>query len=298
LPQLLTNLLSLKISRKVRMTFNHHHCVFLFTSFVTLGEISAFDGWTAYCEEQEFEKPPDASALSLAVWTQCKGIPRPTGFIDWIPSKTNAQVCIDAGGQVLEHTCESVEKIMKDVDPLDVQALSATSFKDRCCVESVSDLWSWMKSGCGSAELDADRFDAGKQAWTECAGISDVPNEFSKSDISEENSKLCTSAGGVATVYTCDDVEQMIRQNEAYAGWSREFQLACCPWTAMQEAESPGNDAEGWYRPTSTKAPNVLGEVAKNSTKANVAGNGMHVVPSPPAVVALFALTLSSIGLI
>lgn len=272
------------------MTFNHHHCVFLFTSLVTLGKVFAFDNWTAYCEEQEFENPPDKAAFSLAVWTQCKGIPRPAGFIDWIPSATNAQVCTEAGGQVIEHTCESVEKVMKDVDPLDVQALSASSFKDRCCVASVSNLWSWTKNGCGSADIDADRFDARKQAWTECDGVADLPTGFSRKSITDTNTALCVNAGGVATVYTCEDVEQLIRWKVAYDGFSVQFQNACCPWSAAQEAEDSGDDAEGWYRPTSTKAPKE--EVSlKNSTRA-VASDSMHVIPFPIAGVALLVLTM------
>lgn len=273
------------------MTVTRHHCIFIFASFVTLGEVSAFDGWTAYCEEHEFENPPDAAVMSLAVWTQCKGIPSPVGFIDWIPSATNSRVCTDAGGEVIEHTCASVGKIVEDASHSDVQALSASSFRDRCCIDSLSSLWSWTKNGCGGAEVDADQFDAGKQAWTECDGVDGLPSTFSRTVISETNTAVCVNAGGVATVYTCDDIEQLIRWNVAYSGFSVDFQNACCPWIAAQEAENSADDAEGWYAPTSTKAPEE--EVMNDSTRAAVASNnGMNLIPSSTASVVLFALTM------
>merc|ERR1712224_194381 len=172
-----------------------------------------------------------------------------------IPSATNSQVCTKAGGEVIEHTCESVEKIMKEASPSDVQSLSASNFKDRCCVDSVSNLWSWTKNGCGSSELDRNHFNAGKQAWTACDGVNDLPSGFSRTAVSETNTAVCVNAGGVATIYTCDDLEQLIRWNVAYDGFSVQFQNACCPWSPAQETENSGDDTEEWYRSTSTMTP-------------------------------------------
>jgi len=279
------------------MIVSGHHHVVLVASLVTLSTVSAFDSWKAYCVG-ESEIPPDPVASSLAVWTECEGIPSPTGFIDWIPSATNSQICTNAGGKVIEHTCESVAKIMKNANPHDVHALSASNFKDRCCAANVSNLWSWTNNGCGSIELDvvigSSQMVSGKQAWTECDGVDDSPDEFSRADVSDENTALCVNAGGVATVYTCDDVEQLIRWKEAYDGFSVQFQKACCPLRAVQIQGKEKDDPEGWYRGEGYKGGPPEGP--KNSTKAKktavASSNGMRAIVSPTAGVALVALMM------
>jgi hypothetical protein len=272
--------------------FDCHRNIFVFASLLTFDKVLTFDGWEKHCVEHGFEKPLDPTASSLQVWTKCEGISRPIGFIDWISSSTNSQLCADAGGRAIEHTCESVENVMKKANPIDVHEPSAKSFQDRCCVEDVHNLWSWMKHGCGSSELDKDHFDAGKPAWTECDGVDSSPNGFSRTVTSKANTALCMDAGGSATVYTCGDVEQLIRWNAGYEGFSVQFQYVCCGWSAIQHAEDSGNATNQEDANLDNAEVSVLNMAPTkgNSTKAVVASNGMHVIPSPSVDVVLFAL--------